>query len=205
MKRSKPLRADPEKVREFQRRAREAQAADEDSFLNRSRAPLRSDREKTAAFVQRGREAGARVLAAAARAAAKERSVRVEGPLSPGDWREAAFRSSGGRCIITGSRARDVDDRRFHVHHAVPKDELRARGLFGHVWDPRNAVWLRADVHLAHEHAGGDRRVPRERLPASVWEFAQEMDGTDGTSWATMIVARAHPAAGDRGTIPRRG
>jgi hypothetical protein len=116
-----------------------------------------------------------------------------EGPLSPAEWRRAVFDASGGRCIITGARARDAEDRRFHAHHLVPKRELRARRLYGRVWDPRNGVWLRREVHMRHEDA--IERVPAAALPASVWQFCAELDALEGTEWATRMVLRAHPGS----------
>lgn len=164
-------------------------------------------------FLRRGREAGAQSLRSSATRAARA-SRPQEGPLTPWEWRLAAFVAAGGLeasgavCILTGTRTRDVEDRRFHVHHPLPARELRRRGLHAHVWDPRNALWVLGDAHLQHETPGvrGDHRIPRELLPTSVWEFCAEMDATDGTSWATVMVERAHPAAGSSGiTSPEEG
>lgn len=153
--------------------------------------PLRPDPEKVREFLRRGRESGSKSLRAAA-----VRSVRAgrpaEGPLDPATWRQNVFAASAGRCIVSGSRARDADDRRFHAHHMLPKGELRARGLFGHVWDDRNGILVSQRVHMRHE--GGYRRIPRELLPARVWAFAKELDELDGTSWATSLVERLHPS-----------
>lgn len=170
MKRHRRLKADPEKVREF---------------LRRGRQPL-TRREEL-------KRAGAKAKAA------RSGKASSEGPLSPAAWRAAVFAASGGRCIVTGARAKDAEDRRFHAHHAVAQDVLRQRRLHDRLWDARNGVWLAAAVHMAHEHAGGESRVPRELLPASVWEFARELDALDGTSWATEHVKRYHPAAGSSG------
>lgn len=196
MKRSKPLRrktelrADPEKAREFEQRGR---------------GQLGSDPEKTAAFVQRGRESGARSLRESAVAGLRtRREVRAaEGPLDPATWRKCVHDASAGRCIITGTRADGHDDPHFEAHHPLPKRELRARGLHGHVWDARNGVWLVERVHERHE--SGTARIPRERLPVAVWEFAAEMDALGDGEWATAMIERLHPAAGSSGrTTPRR-
>lgn len=120
-----------------------------------------------------------------------------EGPMSPADWRRAVFNASGGWCKISRTRARDADDRRFHAHHPLPKSELRARGYFDRVYDPRNGTWLRRGVHLRHEAAVD--RVPYTELPASVWDFCTELDILEGTRWATDLVLRYHPARGERG------
>lgn len=184
------LGRDAEKARAFLQRGREG---------GLGRDPdrgLRADPEKVKAFQDRGRAAGARSLQRSARRGAADRRRRErekEGPLSPGEWRVAVALSADLRCTVTGTRAADVDDRRFHAHHAVPKDELRARGLHAHVWDPRNGVWLLERVHMQHEYPGVNaQRIRAAQLPASVWEFAEEMDATDGTQWATELVRRSH-------------
>lgn len=116
-----------------------------------------------------------------------------EGPLTPAQWRQAVFEASGGACIISGARARDADDRRFHAHHILPKRELRARGLFGWVWDARNGAWLRADIHELHESPGvSSSRVPAAKLPGAVWGFCRELDELEGSEWATQLVLRVH-------------
>lgn len=164
--------------------------------LNRSRLksgkplergkPLRPDPAKVQAFLRK--HGGIKRKPAPARP--------VEGPLSPAEWRKRVFDASGGRCIITGARARDVEDRRFHAHHVLSKRELRARRLHRYVWDARNGVVLRADVHERHENAF--ERVPHTALPGAVWEFCAELDALDGTSWATSLVLRLHPVRGAR-------
>jgi hypothetical protein len=155
---------------------------------------LRAKPEKVRAFVQRGRASGARSLRTSAIAAARIERPR-EGPLDAASWRRAVFAASGGRCMITGARARDADDPRFHVHHPLPKGVLRARDLYAHVWDPRNGVWLSQRAHERHENA--TERIGWILLPASVWAFCREMDALDGTQWATMLVRRLHRVAGD--------
>lgn len=153
------------------------------------RRRLKADPETVREFMQRGRQE-------LERAELKSRPKRRprEGPLTPAQWRQAAFEASEGRCIISGARAFNADDRRFHSHHILAKRDLRARKLHGWVWDPRNALWLRRDVHAQHELAV--RRVPAMFLPASVWDFCDELDALEGSRWATELVLRAHPPAG---------
>lgn len=165
--------------------------------MRRSR-PLRADPEKVRAFVARGRAVSGLRRGGIRKQAAKRGVVVAEGPLSPAAWRAAVFAASGGRCVITGSRAYGVDDRRFHAHHPVSQSVLRRRGLHGWLWDPRNGMFVTADRHMAHEHSGGHHRIGREFVPVSVWEFAAELDELDGTSWATAHVERYHPASGSR-------
>jgi hypothetical protein len=156
---------------------------------------LKADPEKTRAFIERGRGALQRT------GSGMRRVTAGEGPLTPAEWRAAVFAAAHGRCIISGTRARDLDDPRFQAHHILPKRVLRVRGLLSYVWDARNGLWLRADVHAAHEAPGvNDGRIPAYRLPTCVWEFCDELDALAGTHWATDLVLRAHPAAGHGGT-----
>jgi hypothetical protein len=155
---------------------------------------LKADAEKVREFLNRGRRELER-----SPMPRKRKQRPVEGPLSPAEWRVQVFEASGGECIITGSRARDADDPDFHAHHCLPKRELRARGLYGRVWDPRNGVLLRTDVHERHEHGARRVRVPHTALPASVWEFCRELDELAGTRWASDFVLREHPVRGERG------
>lgn len=173
MKRSKRLRADPEKVRQF---------------LQRGRGRIeRKERLKRAAI------------------SAKRKVGPVEGPLDPASWRREVFRVSAGKCIVSGTRARNADDPRFHAHHILAADQLRKRGLHAFVWDARNGLWIAEQPHMAHEHAGGRHRIRREQLPASVWLFAGELDVLAGTEWATAKLEREYPATGNsRTTSPRR-
>lgn len=179
MERKKPLRADPAKVREFLQRGRGA--------LKRTTELERTSFKRKAI-------------------SAKRRVAPVEGPLDPASWRREVFRASGGKCIVSGARARDADDERFHAHHALSKDALRKRGLYAYVWDSRNGVWVAEAAHMAHEHTGGEHRITRDSLPASVWEFCAELDALAGIEWATAKVEHEHPPAGSsrRRTSPRR-
>jgi hypothetical protein len=172
MKRSKPLRADPEKTRAFLKRGR--------SELNRAGIKART----------------------AKGSAAKSRVKALEGPLDPATWRGKVFAASGGTCVVSGARATDADDPRFHAHHPVTQDALRKRGLYGWLWDARNGMLVAEQVHMAHEHTGGEQRIAREFVPASVWEFCADLDALAGTSWATEHVRRKHPPAG-RSRTPR--
>jgi hypothetical protein len=167
---------------------------------------LGADPAKVREFLQRGRGSLTRTSAPERKPIAAKRRVKpVEGPLDPRRWRQEVFRASGGKCIVSGARARDADDRRFHAHHPLDKDALRKRGLHGYLWDPRNGAWVSTPVHWQHEHSGGEGRIARERLPASVWEFCAELDALDGSEWATAKVEREHPATGHGGTTsPRR-
>lgn len=158
--------------------------------------PLKADVEKVREFLQRGRQPLERSGLRRSKSGFRSPDAR-EGPLTPAAWRQAVHDASEGRCVITRSRALNADDRRFEAHHPLAKRELRSRGLHGYVWDARNGVWLRGDVHRGHEDAF--ERVPAEKLPASVWEFCAELDALAGSGWATAWVLRYHPAAGNSG------
>jgi hypothetical protein len=156
---------------------------------------LKADAEKAREFMQRGRQQ----LERGNGLRRKVRERPAEGPLTPREWQAAVFEASEGRCVITGSRAREVDDPAFHAHHPLPQRQLRARGLHGCLWDPRNGILLRRDIHERHEHGARRIRVPHTALPASVWEFCAELDELAGTKWATDLVLREHPVRGARG------
>lgn len=147
---------------------------------------LRADADKVREFLNRSRQPLKRTPMRS-----RGRDRPPEGPLTPAQWREAVFKASDGRCIISDARARNADDRRFHAHHPLAKRILRDRSLYGWVWDARNGLWLRRDVHASYELRATP--ISAERLPASVWEFCAELDALEGTEWATQLVLRAHP------------
>lgn len=157
------------------------------------RSELGRSAEKAREFLQRGRQPFERT-GGLGRGGGMRRASAAEGPLTPAQWRQAVFDASGWRCILTGTRARSVDDRRFDPHHPLPKRVLRDRGLFHRVWDSRNGILVRADVHRRHEDAF--ERIPAEKLPLSVWEFCAELDAESGYEWATLAVLRVHPPTG---------
>lgn len=163
--------------------------------------PLTADPKKAQEFIARGRSALSRSAGPSSRGGGMRRASAAEGPLSPEAWREAVYRQAGGRCMVTNARASNADDPTFDAHHVVPKRVLRARGLLDRVFEARNGVWLRADIHAAVENPGVRARpLTAEMLPAAVWEFASELDALEGTYWATELVLRAHPRRADPGT-----
>lgn len=206
MKRSGGLKRDGVKAREFAARGRGKLGVDVravQEFIDRGRAAsarsLRADEARLREFAARAQVSGAESLRKSARtgrARTVARRKESEGPLSPAQWRAAAYEASGGLCIITGTRAYGPDDPSFDAHHPLPKRELRARGLAGFVWDARNAVWLAERAHERQELAFV--RVPGELLPAAVWAFCAELDALDGSEWATALVERMHPATGSQ-------
>lgn len=107
-----------------------------------------------------------------------------EGPLTPADWFWTALREQGYRCAVTDER---LELWQLEVHHPLPKGILRTRRLYEHVWDPRNALVVLADVHEAHEN--GSTRIPRSAIRDVTWEFAAELG-----EWATYEIERKHPS-----------
>lgn len=172
MKRRTPLRADPEKVREFRERA---QAKAREAAKDRPSAALRRSTELT-----RGNGP----------AKAPRRSDRpqpIEGPLTPGAWRAEVWRLDGGRCVGCGEEVPlDADLWVWQAHHALPKQRLRRAGLHHLVWDPRNGVTLCKRCHERHESAIS--RIPGAKLPRRVFAFVLEL----GT-WAPDALEVLHP------------
>jgi hypothetical protein len=138
--------------------------------------PLRADPEKVREFLRRGRE--------------NRRRRTIEGPLTAAEWRAATYAAAAGRCIVTGARARNVDDRAFHAHHGLPASALRSHGHFDRVFDSRNGLWIARDVHL--RGIGRHPDIPRVALPGLLWEFAAELDAREGTQWATYLLRRIY-------------
>lgn len=58
--------------------------------------------------------------------------------------------------------------------HIIPKQALRRRGLYEHVYDPRNGI---AACYRAHRRSdAGLERFPVESFDKAFWEFAEEVD-----------------------------
>lgn len=116
-----------------------------------------------------------------------------EGPLTPLEWRRRVFERQRPRpnkpslCAVTGE---PLDFQRDDCHHPLEKRLLRARGLHAHVWDPRNAVFVKAYIHTGHTFEG--KKIPREALPDAVWEFAEEIG-----PWAVLRIQSDHPSKED--------
>jgi hypothetical protein len=94
------------------------------------------------------------------------------------------------RCALCPARA-------VHQHHLIPKQVLRREGRSDRLTDPRVLMPLCFDCHFSHE--SWSRRIWRDQLPASVWEFARELG-----EWAVCRLEQDYPvrdrpasAAGD--------
>ncbi len=93
----------------------------------------------------------------------------------PPGWGPSVFEMHGDRCMVTGKRARDG----HHIVYAQTlKRELKARvdgrTMRAILADPRNGMPVARGPHDDHHH--GVKRIPREALPGSVWEFAADLD-----------------------------
>lgn len=72
--------------------------------------------------------------------------------------------------------------------HIIPKQALRKHGFGDRIWDVRNGIGACYKAHRRSD--AGIERFPREKLPAAVWEFADEL----GLRW---MVEALYPAALD--------
>ncbi len=84
-----------------------------------------------------------------------------------------------------------------HTHHILPQQKLKVHvrsmkyagtdlDLGALLDDPRNHMRLCQACHFNHE--GWSRRLTRDQLPGSVWEFASELG-----PWAVYALERAYP------------
>ncbi len=74
-------------------------------------------------------------------------------------------------------------------HHVVAKELLKKRGLIGHLMDLRNRLSVCERRHA--QHTNKFKPIPREVLPASAFEFADEF----GLGW---YLTKHYPAALER-------
>lgn len=177
MKRKKPLRADPEKVREFQDRARQRAQG---GFGRRNFAGTRIDLE--------------RVREALERVEPKRRMRRRRRLPGESSWKRRVFERYGRQCVVCGCSLRrgDIPKPAAHAHHAIPRqtilgDTRKPVALREQLaYDSRNGVPVCVDCHTAHEAAS--RRIPRACLPGGVIEWAERFD------WGWYI-ERTYPVA----------
>lgn len=176
-KRKKALGADSAKTRDWNRRSREEAA--------------RNLQERARQKAQAGGHRFGRVRSPARRA---EKPPEVPlGPLSPADYRLAAWDLAGGRSALSGRRvARLASSWVWQAHHPVPKQHLPNDRKY----DPRNSMVLLTAEHMAHEYTPG-ARIPFEKVPARALAFAEELDreGILDQS-AVELLRRYHPPAG---------
>jgi hypothetical protein len=83
------------------------------------------------------------------------------------------------RCVMPGEHFGPIQG-----HHVITKSRLKREGLSDAVWDVRNGVPV-CELHHAQHHAHRER-LPRELLPAGVFEFAADY----GLGW---VLDREYP------------
>lgn len=83
------------------------------------------------------------------------------------------------RCAACSRRA-------VHMHHLIPKQVLRREGRRSSMSDPRVLLPLCFECHFNHESWA--RRLTRDQVPSSAWEFARELG-----EWAVVRLERDYP------------
>lgn len=130
---------------------------------------------------------GGRNVSAPIQSRPKERPR--EGPLTPLAWKRKVFDQQRescygpALCAVTGE---PLDFVRDDAHHVLDKRLLRARGLYALVWDARNGMFIKADVHLGQTN--GLRRITRDKIPAAAWAFVREIG-----EWAVQRLEEDYP------------
>lgn len=119
----------------------------------------------------------------------RPKSRPKEGPLTPLEWKRRVFdqqrvrRGGPALCAVTGEPLDfTVDD----AHHVLDKRLLRARGLHAVVWDPRNGMFIKANIHLGQTN--GLRRITRDKISPAAWAFARERG-----EWAVQRLEADYP------------
>lgn len=114
-----------------------------------------------------------------------------EGPLKPAEWKRQVFDAqrphpgAAALCAVTGEPLSFTYD---DAHHPLEKRLLRARGLHHLVWDPRNGMAVKREIHEGQ--TSGTARIPRDKVPEHAWAFAREIG-----PWAVARVEADHPQA----------
>jgi hypothetical protein len=84
----------------------------------------------------------------------------------------AAWAANLGPCVVCPTEG-GVCAGPVQGHHAIAKQSLKRHGLHRVLWDPRNRVPV--CEHRHEQHTTRYRPIPRSLLPASVFEFADEL------------------------------
>jgi hypothetical protein len=152
VRRSKPLRADPDKTRRWQDRSR-------DAAVKREGIRWVSLRRSTPGFITSGFQA--------TNPKARGRRSRVPGLRG---FTQRVFALYGDRCVVCHGKA-------VQAHHVVPLRTLFARGedyALEAGGDARNGAPICVACHESHENAS--RRIRRSELPVGVIRWAQQED-----------------------------
>jgi hypothetical protein len=142
MERRKPLKADPEKVRAFLKRAKP---------LKGSEKPL------------------ARSQLRPGRPAPRRAPAGTDGSVAgvAYHWRVGVWEADEGRCVSCRKPVpRDGDLFSWQAHHPLLKQTMKRRGLRDEVYDVRFGVVLCTRCHEGHH---GLHPVSGAKLPARVW------------------------------------
>lgn len=232
MQRSKPLRADPEKVREFTARGRGAlkrgpyKPKAPKVTITCAREGCEKTREVYAADIRKGAKFCSRDCfnrdgraQRAASAASAQITVGRTGEANP-NFRHggrAGVQTRGGSRKFHSGQSQCVHPscedphRPSHEHHVVYEQHVKREG--GDRWDPRNALRLCVSCHSSHHRRG--RVLPLRALRDVNFEFAFELLGPAAYDYLTRRYAgddprlrewlrRSETAAVSSGTIPRR-
>ena len=203
LRRSKPLSADPEKVREFLRKSRApdrppvervcrtcgtkfvisagAAARGEGKFCSRDCWPRTVYVERLCANCGRPFRVQERFTRKSKRGRFCSRAC-ANGPRSTTDGKRRKYVGSrSGQSRFRSGQDRcvhpDCNDPAHpaqHEHHVVYEQHVRSEG--GDVFDPRNALRLCVSCHSSH-HRRGRRVVPLAALRDENYEFAFELLG----------------------------
>lgn len=179
LKRGKGPASDPEKVRAFVQRGREAGARSLREVRDAARAQLTDAARAQLAVpdTERFGGAGAKAVRFRRRAPASEERCATCRRSRAAHWHHW-LKQQHVRAYVRSLRIRDDGERR-RVEHEL-------------LHDPRNLSALCADCHALED--GVAVRLVREDVPASAFEFAAELGGE-----YTATLLKCYPAAADRG------
>lgn len=189
MKRTKPLKADPDKARAWRQRGAERYE---------ERVRERGGRRPLAAMSQRRMEElaarGETEPYSTLKQSAPRRRPATEAEIAR-EWHKLGSR--GRLCVKSGEPAGP------HCHHGIPQHFLKRLGLHAHLWDIDNAVPVTLTVHMNHE-ARADPITRAELIAAGIWErlvrWVQWLDARYFPGYAPVLsrLERDYPEGGAR-------
>lgn len=97
----------------------------------------------------------------------RSRRVKPATVIAADIWRDGL----GGCAVCRHEHA--ACDGRIDGHHIIPKRALIRLGFSDYLLDKRNRIGVCRHRHEQHEN--GYKPIPRELLPAAVFEFADEI------------------------------
>lgn len=99
------------------------------------------------------------------------RKPKAAGVISSDIWRHGL-----GPCVVCPAEGGECSGP-IQGHHIIPRQKLRHYGYLDFLLDRRNR--LAVCEHRHEQHTTGYKPIPRRVLPASVFEFAEEL----GLDW----------------------